>query len=209
MPISIPNMRLTRFLLCMIAMLWWLPVAAQDTDASGVVEQFQASLLAAMKDAQTLGYQGRYERLKPAIEDSHDLPGIAKFAAGRYWEGLSETDQTRLIDTFTRHSIATYAFRFDGYANQAFKTLGEEKLVRGDTLVQSQFSDPAGDTLRFDYVMCEENGRWRITNIIVDGVSDLAIKRSEYSSILRKQDVSALIAKLEQQIEQYAGKAKP
>lgn len=189
---------------CLLVMIPMTPVAAQEQSAAEVVEQFQATLIAVMKDAEQLGYAGRYQRLAPAIEASHDLPGIAKFAAGRYWDKLTAEQQKLLVDTFTRQSIATYAYRFDGYSSQSFKTASRNKTARGDRLVHTLFNDPGSNTLRFDYVLRETNAGWRIVNIIVDGVSDLAIKRSEYSSILRGKGIDALIEKLNGQIAQYA-----
>jgi len=45
---------------------------------------------------------------------------------------------------------------------------------------------------------------WRIINIIANGVSDLALKRSEYTSILKKDGFDALIIKINEKIESYA-----
>ncbi len=192
---------------CLLAMILMAPVTAQEQSATKVVERFQATLISVMKDAGKLGYDGRYQRLAPAVETSHDLPGIARFAAGRYWNKLTAQQQKLLVDTFARQSIATYAYRFDGYSGQSFKTVSEEKTARGDVLVHTLFNDPGGDTLRFDYVLRDTDAGWRIVNIIVDGVSDLAIKRSEYSSILREKGIDALIEKLNDQIAQYAKSA--
>lgn len=197
--------KLFRILLVLLACT--MPAAAQEQSATEVVEQFQATLIAVMKDAEKLGYEGRYQRLAPAIKASHDLPGITKFAAGRYWDKLNTEQQNQLIDAFTRQSIATYAYRFDGYSDQTFKTISQEKLTREDMLVRALFNDPGGDTLRFDYVLRDTDAGWRIINIIVDGVSDLAIKRSEYSSILGSKGIAALIEKLNTQIAQYAQSA--
>lgn len=200
-----------RLFTCILAFISLLPgvlLLAQEQHAAEVVEQFQATLISAMKDADTLGYEGRYRRLAPAIETSHDLPGIAKFAAGRYWDTLSPDQQKKLVDAFARQSIATYAYRFDGYAGQSFKTVSEQKTARGDALVHTVFNDPGGAAVRFDYVLRDTIAGWRIVNIIVDGVSDLAIKRSEYSSMLRSQGVDALIKKLNSQSTQYAQPVK-
>lgn len=193
---------------CMLTVVFMTTPAAQEPSATDVVEQFQATLISIMKDAEKLGYEGRYQRFAPAIEASHDLPGITKFAAGRYWDKLSAAQQQQLVDAFGRQSIATYAYRFDGYSNQTFKTVSEEKTARGDALVHTVFNNPGGETLRFDYVLHNTDTGWRILNIIVDGVSDLAIKRAEYSSILRTQSVDVLIEKLNAQVAQYAKASK-
>jgi len=178
--------------------------AASPEGATAVVERFQSTLISVMKDAQKLGYEGRYKRLAPAVEESHNLPGIAQFAAGRYWEKLSDQQKKTYVDAFAKMSMATYAYRFDDYSGESFKTVSEEATGKGDALVHTLFSKANGEKIHFDYVLRRKDGVWRIINIIVDGVSDLAIKRSEYGNILRDQGADVLIAKLQGQIAQYS-----
>lgn len=170
--------------------------AAAGAGPVEVVERLESTLISVMQNAQKLGYAGRYKRLKPAIEETHDLPTIAQLAAGRHWNELSPEQQKRFIEAFSELSIATYADRFDGYSGEVFKVQGSHKLEAADVLVQSLLTDRQGGKTRFDYVLRQKEGRWAIINIIVDGVSDLAIKRSEYSSILRNEGADALIAKI-------------
>ncbi|MGH8751514.1 MAG: ABC transporter substrate-binding protein, partial [Burkholderiales bacterium] len=183
--------------------------AAAPDNATAVIERFQATLISVMADAQKLGYEGRYKKLAPAIEESHDLAGIAQFAAGRYWEKLSDAQKKSYVDTFGKLSMATYAYRFDGYSGESFKALSEEATGNRDALVHTLLSTPNGEKIRFDYVLRRKDGNWRIINIIVDGVSDLAIKRSEYGNILRDQGGDVLITKMQGQIAQYSKSGEP
>ncbi|MGH8709787.1 MAG: ABC transporter substrate-binding protein [Burkholderiales bacterium] len=178
--------------------------ATSPEGATAVVERIQSTLISVMKDAQKLGYEGRYKRLAPAVEESHDLPGIAQVAAGRYWEKLSVQQKKAYVDAFAKMSIATYAYRFDDYSGESFKTVTEEATGKSDVLVHTLLSAPNSENIHFDYVLRRKDGVWRIINIIVDGVSDLAIKRSEYGNIIRDQGADVLIAKLQGQIAQYS-----
>lgn len=205
------SMRLTFLLLPQALVAGWLMAAsaaplhaASPGSATAVVEHFQNTLISVMTDAQKLGYEGRYKRLAPAVEESHDLPGIAQFAAGRQWEKLTDEQKKSLVETFSKHSITTYAYRFDGYSGETFKVLSEEQTPNGDSVVHTLLSTPNGEKIHFDYVLRRKDGIWRIINIIVDGVSDLAIKRSEFGNIIRNEGGDALIAKLKAQIAQYS-----
>ncbi len=193
-------------LLSLAAMIGALTtVSAQETSPSVIIEGFQKALIGVMQDAAKLGYQGRYERLEPAVKQSHDLSQIARIALGRYWSQLSEQQRETFVDTFTRLSIATYAGQFDGYAGQTFKTLSEERPSADRALVRTLFTEAQGNTRHFDYQLRRgEDGSWRIINIVVDGVSDLALKRADYTSILRREGFDALLAKLQEKIAHYA-----
>lgn len=199
---------MSRLLLaCALALPLVSPLAVRSATAASateVVERFQSTLISVMSNARKLGYNGRYKLLKPAVEESHDLPGIARIAAGRYWDQLKSEQKNLFVETFGELSIVTYASRFDGYSGETFKIISERKLDSGDVLVQSVFTQSHGEKIRFDYVLRQKDGRWAIINIIVDGVSDLAIKRAEYAGILRTEGADALIANLRTKIAQYA-----
>jgi phospholipid transport system substrate-binding protein len=50
----------------------------------------------------------------------------------------------------------------------------------------------------------KKGDNWKIINIIANGVSDLALKRSEYTSILERDGFEALIAKMNEKIDNYS-----
>lgn len=176
----------------------------QQDNPTAVVEHFQDILIEVMKTAEQGGYEARYERLVPVVRQTHDLPAIARVAVGRYWGQLTEEQRALLVDTFSELSIATYAFRFDSYSDQTFKTLSEERISNDEAVVQTLFVESDGITRGFDYMLHRADENWRIVNIIVDGVSDLALKRAEYTSILRREGFDSLITRLEEKIAQYS-----
>ena len=47
-----------------------------------------------MKDGKKLGYAGRFEKLEPAVTNSHDLPKIARIVVGKEGEKLNDEQQT-------------------------------------------------------------------------------------------------------------------
>ncbi|GBE10175.1 putative phospholipid-binding protein MlaC precursor [bacterium BMS3Bbin12] len=183
--------------------------APAQTVAAGpvrVIRQFQDTLITVMKGAATLGYRGRYAKLAPVVTRTHDLTVIARVALGRSWSRLTPAQRAEFLKTFAKLSIATYAARFDGYGGEVFTPPTAHKLPRGDVLVESQLKSPDGSKVQFGYQMRKIDGRWRIVNIIADGVSDLALERAEYSSVIRRYGFNALLTKLKERIAGYARK---
>src|SRR5207244_777094 len=97
--------------------------ARAASDAAAVVENLHNALLGAMKEAKPLGYQGRYDRIKPAVETDFDLDFMAKFVLGPDATTLSPADQARWRDVFERVTVATYVGRFTGWGGEEFRTL--------------------------------------------------------------------------------------
>lgn len=183
-----------------------LPASAQDADAAATVDRLHIALLDIMQNAQTLGFAGRHDSIAPMIEQSFDLEFIARLSIGRYWPELSTEQRARMVDAFSRMSIATYAARFDGYSGERFETVSSKPARRGRVLVRTfvrKAGDPSED-VRLDYLLHDVGGQWRIVNVIANGVSDLSLKRVDYGVTMKTEGFDALIGRIDQQISDYA-----
>ncbi len=181
-------------------------VSAQPEEQSArqVVESFQANLLAVMKQGKELGYQGRYEKLYNPIVDSHDLTKITRIVVGREWQKLNNEQRLKLVDVFSRFSVASYAYNFKDFSGESFRYDSEETTKRGGIVVHTFLVIPDDKDVKFDYMLKKSGDKWRIINVIAKGVSDLALRRSEYTSILKRDGFDALIVKISEKIENYS-----
>ena len=192
-------------ILALLALLFLLPEVALAADpATKVVEGLHAELLIVMKQAKKLGYEGRFQRLAPTVSASYDFPYISKVVVGRYWRSFTAEQKSQFIEIFSKLSIATYANRFDGYSGERFKTVSEAKLKRGHRLVETVLIKANGEEIELDYILHQINDQWRIINVIAEGVSDLSLKRADYTSYLKKYSFDALLEKLNEKIQNYA-----
>jgi phospholipid transport system substrate-binding protein len=179
---------------------------ASDSDggATGVVEKLHSTLLDVMKDGVKIGYQGRYDQLAPVIKSSFDMPFVSRTVLGKYWDSLNDEQRSRFVEVFTELSIATYASNFDRYSGERFKTISEKQVSGGRILVQSQLIKSDGGQVQLDYLLHRTDGQWRIVNVVAQGVSDLALKRADYSAFLKSKGFEALLNKLKEKINQYS-----
>jgi phospholipid transport system substrate-binding protein len=199
------NMKLAVvFIFCLFATANAVAQTESGATAKQVVEKFQAELIAVMKNGKQLGYKGRYDKLYEPVLNSHDLTKIARIVVGKEWEKLSEAQQQNLADIFIRLSVASYAHNFKDYSGESFVFDSEEETARGGVVVHSTLIIPDDKPVKFDYMLKEKGNSWRIINIIANGVSDLALKRSEYTTILQREGFDALITKINEKIDNYS-----
>lgn len=177
---------------------------ADELSAKQVVEEFQNQLISVMKRGKELGFQGRYDALEAAVKNSHDLPKIARIVVGKQWEEFTPDQQAKLEEQFSRLSISAYAHNFKDFSGESFNFVSEEETGRGGVVIHSNLTIPGDKDVKFDYMMKKKDEGWRIINIIADGVSDLALKRSDYTSVLSREGFDALITKITEKIESYA-----
>jgi len=197
-------LKMAAFLLCMTNIITGHAADQGVSSAKQIVDKFQQELIAVMKNGKKLGYSGRYEKLKDPVSNSHDLAKIARIVVGKEWEKLTEPQQQQLVDVFSRLSIASYAHNFKDYDGESFTFDTEQETTRGGVVIHSHLTIPDDKPVKFDYMLKEKGDSWRIINIIANGVSDLALKRSEYTTILQREGFDALIAKINEKIDNYS-----
>lgn len=180
------------------------PVASSPT---AVVESLHAALLDAMQHAAELGYEGRFERLKPVISVSLDLDFMAEKSASSHWRKFSSDDKARWVSAFSAHTIANYAGRFNGYSGQRFETHGEEPANHDTVLVRTTLRNPDEEDVQLNYRLRRVDDRWRIIDVYTYGtVSELALRRAEYSSAIAREGIDSVIEKLNRQVADFSAR---
>lgn len=173
---------------------------------SAAIDALHASLLDVMKNAESLGYAGREQKLRTVIPKYFDVDEMARQSlGGPHWKAASEDEKKRYLETFERFMVANYAGRFDGFSGQSFQTLGEVPGPRDTVIVKSRLIDPTDKNIDLNYRMHQTGGSWKVVDVYLNGsVSELALRRSEFVSIVKRQNLDALLVALDARIAKLA-----
>ena len=194
-----------------VALAEGIPEAADASRAaespSAVVEQLHAGLLESMKNADEFGFQGRFDHIRPVVEDTFDLAFMGSKSVGRHWKKLSPEQQEEWLDKFTGFIVANYAGNFDAYGGESFETVGEQPAKRDTRVVLTELRVPSDDDVVFNYRLRETAAGWRIIDIYLKGtVSELALRRSDFSSTLKEKGFPELTAAVDRKIAEFQAK---
>lgn len=187
------SLQIRAALLAVVCMLGAYVSAAEDRPASAVVEKLQAALIDAMKNAKTLGVQGSYEKLKPVVEEAHDFNYIVRALLGSGASQLTSEQFQQATAAYADGSARIYAHEFNSYGGERFVTLDEQPGARGTRVVRTAMQAPGKQDVRFDYLLRQSDGQWRIVNTIAEGVSQLALDRSQAQSALKQGGFDGLM----------------
>jgi phospholipid transport system substrate-binding protein len=175
--------------------------AAFAADPQHNVRGFYDTLLTTMKDGRTLGQSGRYARLAPVVDRVFDVPLMTRLAIGPSWATFSPAQQQQLTEAFRHYIVATYADRFDSYSGQQLQVTGE-RPYNADVMVQTRIVKSDGETTTLNYLMRQNQGAWQISDVYLDGtISQLAVQRSEFYSILRRDGIDGLVMALTRKVD--------
>jgi phospholipid transport system substrate-binding protein len=176
------------------------PDAAPET-----IARFNASLLEVMKRADELGYQGRYDTLAPVVRETFDVAFMAAKTIGSTWRRLDSAERKRWVEAFEGYTVSNFADRFDGFSGETLEIVGEKPASHETLVVLTRLTRPGDDDVELNYRMRDAGGGWRVVDIYADGtVSEVALRRSEYASVLKQGGIEKLIASVNAKTAQRA-----
>lgn len=182
-------------------------VPAAAGTPSELVEKFQTNLLQVMKDAEKLSVRQRYERLASSVESSFHLPLMVQIATANHWQEATPSQRVQLVSAFRRMSITTLATLFDSYDGETFQILAEKPGPQHTQLVLTKLTKADKSTVDIAYVARKFDDGWRMIDVILDnGISELKVRRSEYSLVLKTDGVPGLVALLNRKADELISK---
>jgi len=178
------------------------------TETTRVIAELNAALLNVLQKSNDLDYAQRFALLAPTLESTFDLEYMARQVVGRGFLDLDEESRARWYQLFAAYMTANYASRFDHFANQRFEIIGEDPGAKGTVLVRTRVLEPTKDPVALSYRVRETDGTCKVIDVYLKGtVSEIALRRSEYASVLKREGFDALVTSVEARIEKLAASA--
>jgi phospholipid transport system substrate-binding protein len=182
-------------LLCSILLLIGLPLLIASGPAAAAPDAADAKATAFMsrlwnraldllnKKTPAAERQAQFREL---FHDNFDSPGIARFVLGRYWRMASPDEQKEFLKLFEDYVVYVYTARLSDFEGEQFKIDGA-RPDRDSVIVSTDVSAPgAPQPLRVDWRLVNDDGAYKISDVIVDGVSMLVTQRSEFASVIQR-----------------------
>ena len=140
----------------------------------------------------------RVARFRELLRDDFDVPVIARFVLGRYWNVATEEQRAEFTKLFEEYIAIAYATRLAEYSGEQFKVISSRPDGDG-AIVSSQILRPAGAApIKVDWRLVGRGGAYKISDVSVDGISMAVTERSEFASVIQHNggQVQSLIAML-------------
>ena len=187
---------LTGAFILMAGILAAHPPAAAAADPTALINNLGREALAVL--GKGTNESQRVARFRELLREDFDVPGIARFVLGRYWNTATEEQRAEFVKLFENYVAAAYATRLAEYAGEQFKVTGSRPDGDG-AIVSSQILRPAGSApIKVDWRLTGRNGNYKISDVSVDGISMAVTQRSEFASVIQHSggQLQGLIAML-------------
>ena len=135
------------------------------------------------------------------LRQDFDLPDICRFVLGPYWRLASGHQRREFRVLLQDHLLHFFGERLSQYGGESFRVTGTRADPAG-VIVTSQIVRLQGPPIDVDWQLRIRHGYYKISDVIVDGVSMAAAQRSEASAIIQRNggQVEGLLAAIRGQI---------
>ncbi len=154
-------------------------------DAQEFVDRLANSAIQFL-DSDQISYGDKIFRFKDLLNSRFDMKTIARFALGRYWRVASEEQRDEYVTLFNDMIVEVYSRRFADYNGQELKILSSRGEGNSDAIVQSVIVQKNQPDIHIDWRVRNINGKQRVIDVIVAGVSMALTQRSDFSSVIQR-----------------------
>ena len=137
----------------------------------------------------------RRQALRAITDVVFDWQEMSRRALGTHWQGRSDAERTEFVGLFRDLIEHAYASKIESYSGERVSFSGDS--VEGDqATVRTRLTTTKGQEVPVDYRMLKRDGRWRIYDVGVEGVSLVANYRTQFNQIIRTSSYEELVRKL-------------
>ena len=172
-------------------------VASQETPTP---ERFIGELIEKAIKVLELPVEARSEReegFRALLNQNFDMPAIVRIVLGRHWRTATPGQKSKFSHVFRTHLIQVYTSQLGVYGGEIVKIEKSARLSKKDTVIYTLVLRNEEVPLRLDWRVRETDRGLKGIDVAAEGVSMLTTKRSEFTSLVAREGVDALIGRLE------------
>ncbi len=133
-----------------------------------------------------MSQEERKKEFKRLLESSFDMKTLARFSMGRHWRTATDAQKKEYLDLFEKMIIEVYSRRFGEYEGQKFDVRQSRAEGKRDNIVTSYIIPEQGPEVQVDWRIRYKDGKYKVVDVIVEGVSMAVTQRSDFSAVIQR-----------------------
>jgi phospholipid transport system substrate-binding protein len=188
----------------LLTLLFIFPPFAYSAGPLDTVREHINKALEVLRDPALKGEPGRKvkkEKIRSISEEIFDFTELSKRSLGQNWNKLNPGQQEEFIKLFKSILETTYADKITTYTDEKVIFKGEitlsEKAVEVPTTIVTKTSE-----IPINYRLFQEGGRWKVYDVVIEGVSLVNNYRTQFREILANKTPEALLDILRKKVDE-------
>ena len=142
----------------------------------------------------------RRDRVARVMHESFDFPAMAQDSLGAHWATLTPEQRDRFVALFGQLFERSYDRLVLRFLGGSETTYGAEAVDGERATVKTTLVRKGGDQLPVDYRLIGSRGAWKISDVVVDGVSLAGNFRSQFTKTVQDSSYDALVQRIEKKL---------
>ncbi len=173
-------------ILTIAASLTALPAVAATPKESVEVQVQKVITTLAEPEFKDQPREVKIEKVRSIINEIFDYTELSRRTLGRDWGKFNPAQQQEFVNLFSDLLEKNYADRLLAYSNETVVFDKENMLKEGQAEVFSTVLTADGKKIPLDYRLSLRDGRWRVYDVIIEGISLVRNYRDQFRDILAK-----------------------
>ena len=198
-----PRPRWYRAVAALVLAATWYTAAgtAVALDSPSAVVQHTSDRVIAVLSDKSLSSPEQRRKVEAIVYEYFDFVTLSKLVLARNWKQLTPEQQAAFIEEFKQHLSITYGRNLERYTNERVAVTGERQETGGDYTVKSKILRPNAEDVLVDYRLRQQDGAWKVIDVVIEGVSLVANFRSQFQEVIAGGGPDKLIRLLHEKNE--------
>ncbi len=175
---------------------------AQQQGAQATVEGRVNNVLNVLRNPALKGEKGEKEKRAEIASDADklfDFVELSKRTLGLEWNRFTLDQRKEFVNLYRTLLLDTYLDQITKYTNEKVQFTSTVPLGENAAEVRSEVVSQGGPVPIY-YRAMNENGQWKVYDVVIEGVSLIANYRSQFREILINQPPKALLDTLRKRV---------
>ena len=169
--------------------------SGQDTAAGAFLESLTHDVFTKLDDT-SLSQTEKERDLRNLFRQNFDTPAISRFVLGKHWRGASTAERQDFVDAFEEMNTRQFLAMVGKFSQEMFSVVKvqEDAAKPSLSLVSTKIAQSEGEPISAVWRVRNNDGQYKILDIVVEGVSMAITLRHEYGTVVKSDGVDGLIA---------------
>ena len=143
------------------------------------------------------------QKLRDIFCNSVDITWMAKFALGKYYKKINQTQLEEYLVAYKNFMISTYVSKFSEYNGVNFDIESVKYISNYQYIVNTKILNKkyTSKYINIAYRIKMTNNHFLIRDIVAEDISLILGQRSDFNSIISKESIASLIQRLREKIK--------
>ena len=163
------------------------------------VNEVLAVLAGGSKDDKSI-LEKKKDQIRAISNEMFDYVELSKRTLGRNWNKLTVEQRKEFVPLYRDLLESVYMDRILAYKDEKVEFSNEKLFSDNKAEVQTKVLASTGDIPIF-YRMIRKDDKWKVYDVIIEGVSLIKNYRSQFNDILNKQTPEELLNTLKEKVK--------